>query len=322
MIGKLDEGTTMGFLTRRWIEDPGSLTEVYTEFFPKAYTEKQSWIDEIVEKAKLEMKNHSDDGTKFQLPEFDRYSKTLQAIKAGATGWKALEIIYNFETDRCKDPLAKFWVNMRNAQAVRNRFRFAKFLLRKAFIQQANNTGKGSPSNPLFLLSLAAGSAQAVLETVSEVREDSDLHVNVVLIDSDMSVRSMIRKRIKNLGLSGRVKFVVGSAFKFGEVIRDLPPPDIVEMLGLLDYLNNKLAVRLCRRIYKQIATGGNFLTCHIHPNPEQDFLRFVINWGHNPYMFYRTIDELKKIALDAGFETVQTHTEPHCIHSIAVCTK
>lgn len=312
----------MGLQSKYQVQKPDSLSEVYTEFFPETYADRQDWIDQIVEKAKLKMDHHGDDGTKFRLPEFDRYSKTLRDIKAGATGWRALEIIYNFETERSKDPLAKFWVNMRNAQAVRNRFRFAKFLLRRTFIEQARKTDKGSASNPLLLLSLAAGSAQAVLETVSEIRDDSDLHVNVVLIDSDTTVHSMIRKRIKNLGLTGRVQFVVGSAFKFSEVVRELPPPDIVEMLGLLDYLNDKLAARLCRNIYRNVSQGGSFLTCHIHPNPEQDFLRYVINWGHKPYMYYRTVNDLKRIVEDAGFQSIQMYTEPHGIHTIAVCIK
>lgn len=298
------------------------LASIPIEFFPEEYEGCQDWIDEISQRAKILMESHSGDGTKFQMPEFDQFSQMLSNIKSGATGWKALEIIYNFKIDECNDPLARFWVNMRNAQAVRNRFQYAKVLLQRVLEQRMLATGKGSADRPLCLLSLAAGSAQAVLETVAYMRNERDIHVRITLIDNDASVRSKIKHRIQQLGVGDCVRFIEGSAFKFRTLMKEESSPDVVEMLGLLDYLNDKFANRLCRGIYQSLDDGGYFLTCHIHPNPEQDFLRYVINWGHNPYMHYRSKEELERIVNDAGFTRTQTYTEPHKIHTIAVGIK
>jgi hypothetical protein len=62
----------------------------------------------------------------------------------------------------------------------------------------------------------------------------------------------------------------------------------------------------------------GFFLTCHIHPNMESYFLRYVINWD----MLYRTKHQLEDLLVEGGFLSAELHTEPHLIHSVAVAQK
>lgn len=256
-------------------------------------------------------------GSSFVTPEFDGSSEILADIKAGARSWRALDIIYNFKNGI--DEHANYWVNMLNAQAVRNRLLQSKILLKQALLLREKNTGRGTESNPLYLVSLAAGSAQGVLEIVAELRQEQTF-VDVLLIDDDYEVSNLIERRVKSLELSSCVEFVAKKALKFQHLCKQ--PPDVIEMLGLLDYLPRKLAVRHCTRIFETLDRGGYFLTCHIHENLEMDFLQYVINWGHKPYMYYRSKEELRKIVSDAGFRKPILFTEPHQIHSIAVGQK
>ncbi len=112
-----------------------------------------------------------------------------------------------------------------------------------------------------------------------------------------------------------------GEVLVFDHVIRKSGidfKPDIVEMCGLLDYLDTALAVRLVKKIFRQLHDEGFFLTCHIHPNHEAYFLNHVVNW----WMLYRTPAELKNIVVEGGFMKVELHSEPHGIHSVAVAQK
>jgi len=93
--------------------------------------------------------------------------------------------------------------------------------------------------------------------------------------------------------------------------------PDIVEMIGLLDYLRNQKAVSLFKAIKASLPSYGRFYTCNILPNPERIFLEQVIDWK----MTYRTATELRQLLLDAGFEETRARiiVEPMRIHAIAI---
>ena len=290
------------------------------EFNPQPYAAKQAIIDSMAEEAMLQMQKCGD-GTMFTMPSFDADSKVLSDIKAGATSWRALEIIYNFDPEGTDDQLAHFWIGMRNAQAVRNRSRMAKVLLKDCLMRRATETSKGTRANPLQMLSLACGSAQVVIEALAELRDNHDLYTQVMLIDYDPEAEDYIKRYAHEMGLDTSVHFVCANVMQFlGRV--GGKEFDVVEMMGFLDYLEHKYAVWLSKKIHDALEPGGLYLTCHIHPNPEQDFLRYVINWGNKPYMFYRSTDELSDIVVKGGFPRHQIYTEPHKIHSIAIGRK
>lgn len=94
--------------------------------------------------------------------------------------------------------------------------------------------------------------------------------------------------------------------------------PDIIEMMGLTDYLKDKLAIALIKKIRRYLANGGTFITCHVHPNGESYFLKHIVNWK----MIYRTLDAFENIIIDGGFIGSRFVTEPHNIHSIAIAKK
>jgi len=56
--------------------------------------------------------------------------------------------------------------------------------------------------------------------------------------------------------------------------------PNIVEMIGFMDYRPLKQAIALVKRIYNILPNGGKFLTANMIPNPEQYFMKWVINWS------------------------------------------
>ena len=243
---------------------------------------------------------------------FDGLSESGRKIKEGAARWPALDVIYNFAGGQGRSALARwvdaFWLNMRNAQAVRNRLRLVNHLLRQAVLEREKKCVK--------ILSLASGTAQGIIELVAWCKLRG-VRVEVLLIDKDPTALANAKGLAERHGVSDCLTTTEGDVFRLKRLAHGFNP-DIIEMLGFTDYLKDKFALGLFREIHKKLSVGGLFYTCHIHPNAEARFLRQVVNWG----MLYRSREELENLMCDGGFIEPQLHTEPHGIHSIAVGEK
>lgn len=245
---------------------------------------------------------------------FDGLSINGQRIRIGHARWPAMFTVYNYRNPEGLTPLHRladgFWLGMRNAQAVRNRLKIVKRELHAAIEQMANR------GHPIKILSLAAGTAQGVIEEVALCKRRG-IPIEVLLIDQDKGALREADTIARNLGVSDIVATRLGNVLAFEQKTEDFSP-DIVEMCGLMDYVNDENAVSLVRRIHAKLPEGGFFLTCHIHPNPEALFLKVVIDWK----MIYRSIEAFTLILRKGCFAQWHIITEPHGIHSVAVLRK
>lgn len=236
-------------------------------------------------------------------------------VRDGAARWPALHAIYNFKrgegatvVDRGIDT---WWMNIRNAQAVRNRLKIAKRELIAAITHHA--TKKDS----VLILSLAAGTAQGVIEAIAQCRR-TGIDVRALLLDQDETALKYARKLAESYGVSDYIEVKKANVMHFEQHLAE--KPDIVEMMGLIDYFGDKAVQILFQKIWRAMKPGGHFFTCHIHPNGEAYFMRHVINWDHN--MRYRSRDELHELLVAGKFLSPQLLTEPHGIHTIAIAQK
>jgi len=203
---------------------------------------------------------------------------------------------------------------MRNAQAVRNRFKIVKQEILRC-LASLHREGK-----PLRLLSLASGSAQGVMEAVAEFQRAYQVDVSLLLMDIDEEAREYVQFYAKENGLHD-LQYRCGNVLRFRGLIGEFRPT-IIEMLGFLDYLEDPTAIFLIKEINRSLVDGGYFLTCHIHDNAERSFLETVISWGKKPRMLYRTCDQLKGLVWSGGFMVTKLITEPHRIHTVLVAQK
>ena len=244
---------------------------------------------------------------------FDGLSLPCREIKEGAGSWYALDIIYNFEFGQqngIRGKVSDYWIGMINAQAVRNRRKLAKRELDKA-VREVAQENKG-----IRLLSIASGSAQSVIEVIAKLK---DIDIKVILLDLDPLAIDYSRGLARNYGVEDKITFIKESASNLEGVIKGVRP-HIIEMIGFLDYRPHRKAVRLVEEIYKLLLPGGKFLTANTCPNPEQHFLKWVINWQ----MIYRKPEELGRILVEGGFapENCQIIYEPHKVQCVAICQK
>lgn len=250
--------------------------------------------------------------TNFNL--VDGISINSRRVKDGSARWPALDACYNFVAGEGKTWIARtmddFWMHVRNAQAVRNRLKIAKTELHTAI------RALHRPGETVRILSLAAGTAQGVIEVMREcmLRE---ITVQALLVDLDPTALRHARDLANRAGVGENLETREGDVLFFNRVLNGFEP-DIIEMMGLTDYLKDKIAVALFKKIRRHLKNGGYFLTCHVHPNGETFFLRHVVNWD----MIYRKLDEFEGILVDSGFLRTRFEAEPHGIHSVAIAQK
>lgn len=254
---------------------------------------------------------------------FDGLCRPLRAIKEGAASWRALDLIYNyFEKYRDFHPvyypnglwwwerlIADFWIGMMNAQAVRNRKKYVVGELSRLIRKVAEN------SDEVRIFSVASGSAEAVFDGIIQ---SGIANVKVVLLDLDETAIEYSRKLAGEKGItSSIITTICGNTTNVGKIIEEFNP-QIIEMVGFLDYRPDSKAVKLFQKIYNPLMIGGYFITANICPNPERRFLQWIINW----MMFYRKKEALKDILKEGGFRKHNVELEPQGIHAIAIAQK
>jgi SAM-dependent methyltransferase len=246
----------------------------------------------------------------------DGISINSRRVKEGAAKWPALDACYNFTVGEGSNALVRgidlFWMRVRNAQAVRNRLKIVKRELSGAIMHMSRTTD----GEPVRILSLAAGTAQGVVEVMADMRA-AGYKTHATLIDRDRTALRYARELARRYDLEDSIEIIEGDVVMFDRVTRGFEP-HIVEMCGLMDYLRTSLAEKLVRKIRAALAPSGIFLTCHVHPNAETYFLRHVVDWD----MLYRTRGEFQDILIKGNFLDPRLTPEPHGIHSVAYCTK
>lgn len=242
---------------------------------------------------------------------FDAFSINAHRMKDGATRWPSLDTCYNFACGEGATVLHRvldnWWMRIRNAQAVRNRLSVAKTELRGAVLAAAQ------PDRPVRILSLAAGTAQGVIQIAAKCNA-LGIATEIVLVDHDRSALKYARE----LALANDVEIVTieGNVLFFTRFIGSFQA-DIVEMIGFLDYLRDGLAIALLKKVRLHLRDGGQLLCAHIHYNGEALFLKHVVDWDNG--MLYRSRDALENLLISAGFIAPRFVTEPHGIHTVSV---
>lgn len=274
----------------------------------------------------------------------DRFSAFNHQAKIGAMGWRALKLFYNYESEvlpklngNLEDVLTRYWIGgMENRQAVTNRKKIVVKMLVDFFRKFSNEP-------MIHLISIASGSAQAVLDAIVE---SGQRNIRTVLIDLDITALEESKREIEKLGYKAvlipslrekgamdrirnelcdpdntTIKFVLilGSTDLL-EKISSFFRPHGVEMVGFTDYRQDHKAMKLFARIRENIVDGGQFFTCNIIPNWESPFLSWVLLWR----MIYRSVDQFSALVVGGKFEPqkIKIFVEPLSIHAVAVATK
>jgi len=228
--------------------------------------------------------------------------------KVEAASSKVLSVFYNFNYKEGYyryngHDFSSFWISrMNNSRGVTNR----KLIIIESLVAILKKTEK----NEINFVSLASGSAEAVLEAIAQVPEKN---IRVTLIDSDPRAIEEAKRSVKAAGLMDKFTFLENNILM---AIRKLHDVDVIEMAGFCDYLSDDKLAKFFQMIKGSLAPNGYFVTCNIMPNPEKIFLDWVLLWP----MYYRSSLRFQYILKEAGFTCPQMIVEPLEVHVVAVC--
>jgi extracellular factor (EF) 3-hydroxypalmitic acid methyl ester biosynthesis protein len=98
----------------------------------------------------------------------------------------------------------------------------------------------------------------------------------------------------------------------FTEILRGtgtlgaLPPQDLIYSVGLIDYLADRRAQALVRRLYETLAHGGTLIIGNMNQTPLSNLwpMEFITDWS----LYYR--NEAEMLAWTEGLEPAMAWTE------------
>lgn len=251
---------------------------------------------------------------------FGNTNNDTKVVFSNIATHKALEVMYTWPLRKKEGKTSwidNFWEKfLSNALAVRNRLVLTKKELTQAINKIKQQKGK------INLLSLGSGSARAVIEVIAEMNNNYDLPFKIKLIDLSRDAinfsRELVLKHQLNSELIDYHRDYAQNLEKYYQ--NDKFTPDIVEMVGLLDYYPEIPAIDLVSKVHKVLSPGGWLITCNISCNFEAPFVTKGINWK----LIYRTPEELIEILTKGGFSDsdIKLIYEPMKIHLLAICQK
>lgn len=238
------------------------------------------------------------------------HSKLMQRFCEKVCNSEALDIAYNvlgtfslngtptYPKVHRPDILAKFHLRFPNAQGVRNRYK----LVEKIYTE----FGGGRT------LSIACGSAQSLIDAAKEIS-----NVSLVLSDASQDALSIAEYRAKEAHIDNKVSFIQESFWKLPKLI-DGQKFDVVEMCGILDYLNDKHAVKLLNFALDSLRQCGCLIVSNMAKTGQATILTRMYNWE----IIYRSPNDFSKLIKEAGGKDIKIYLEPWKIYYVAKVIK
>ena len=249
---------------------------------------------------------------------FVNFSEDAKVAFRWAKTYKALEMMYTFPKRRAKGQISIadiFWQTfLSNARAVRNRLKLVEQILSSLIIERSERT------NSVQILSIGSGSGRSIFEAIAAL--SAQVPFKATLLDNSQSAlrfSQRLSKKIINDGQQNNFKWLCTKTEGLSDALAGFSS-DIVEMVGLLDYFNDRNARDLFRLIYKHLSSGGWFMVSNVMPNIERPFVDRVVGWP----LIYRQPDQLKDLLIKSGFnkDQIKLFIEPLKIYVVALCQK
>lgn len=225
-----------------------------------------------------------------------------------AGDFQIIEWIYDYKSD--SPGRGRLWDELFHAQAapqaVRNRKDF--------FVDIYTSLCQRTPSTR-SVLDIASGPCREVTDAVDQAG-DLAKGTHFHCVDIEPKAIAYAQDRVHTLK-------EISFQWEIANVIRIRPSRryDLVWSAGLFDYLNDRLATFLLRRMWDWTKVGGTCVIGNFHAsNPSRNYMEWCGDWC----LIHRTDDDMRRLCHDAGIPSGQmkiTH-EPLGVCVFAVLTK
>jgi len=201
----------------------------------------------------------------------------------------------------------EFYHRQAAPQAVRNR----KDFFRKIFCEHHKRHPDG-----FSVLNIASGPCRDVAEAVHDLNGGAK-DISIHCVDNDKNAIAYAKELVGNTSSKVTIQWEVANAFKLHTDCKY----DLVWSAGLFDYLDERYAVALIKRMWKWTKDGGTLIFGNFHPcNTSRNYMEWCGNW----HLIHRTESDLLALCEKAGIaqEYVCIDKEPLGVNLFCVAVK
>jgi len=217
-----------------------------------------------------------------------------------------------------------FWHHIvSQPKAIRNRVKIIASILkdeirRLVLVEKKRFDTVSVNNNPIQVLTIAGGSARSIVYALHSLVRQQGLNLKVVNVDKDISALRCGEVLVSQYGLSDYFEWIEGNANNLGELVKDRKF-DIIEVVGLIDYLSEERAMKLLNSLKTFLKPDGLFVAANVTHNSEVPFV-YKTGW---PRMFYRSPSDFYGLLQKTGFVLRgPILLDPLKVHLIARATK
>ena len=212
-----------------------------------------------------------------------------------------------------------FWHHVvAQPKALRNRLKIVRQILKTEATRLIRERRHRGSSEPIRILSIAGGSSRSIIQTVVDLKMDGlDYPVEVVVVDKDQSALDIGEQIARQAAVGTHFQWVCAAAWDIKDV-STWKTFDLIEIVGLMDYLSEVRAVKLIKGAQEVLNDGGAVVAANVIPNPE---MRFVHKTGW-PRMVYRSPSAFRALFDACGFAKTEITVDPLKVHCVAIARK
>ena len=280
---------------------------------PAQYAELNNWFREVMAMAR------SNENGKEQLEALweacgDAFSvRTLQGFVVrkphGYHGdFEIIDWIYTQKTaDNGKGKLFDLMFhNYEASRAVRNR--------KDYFINKCLEMAKDHKRR-LDILDIGCGPCRDILEMYKASGNGTNIYFHCV--DHEPEAIKYANKLLANTDFQKNIELDCANVFR----LKTAKKYDLIWSAGLFDYLDDRIAALLLKKIWRYLKDDGQIIFGNFAPeNPTRNGMELVVKW----YLIHRTADELVKLVRLSGvpFAEVEVESEPLGVNLFCVIKK
>ena len=170
--------------------------------------------------------------------------------------------------------------------------------------------------SPVAMIGVGTGPGLHVQEAICRSNLDPT-RVQAFLIDRDSDAFEYGRQCARDRGIENCISYVQGDAREIRRILPNISP-QVVKIVGLLEYLTDEQVLDLFRALREVMAPGARILTHGmVDRYNTAPFNSRTFGLNH----VYRRGSHVERLLRTAGFRDIETHEEPMRIYPILIGT-
>ena len=215
-------------------------------------------------------------------------------------GWRSMVLSYHGRPTQVADKILIGAGTM--AMALRNRKRLGGRLLARLIDE--------SDEEPVHVLCLGAGPGHVITDAMAQAKKRSV----ATLVDLNSDAFEHGRQLARDKGVADRVRFIEGDVREVRQMLAH--PPDVVEMLGICEYLSDEQISDIAAALAEVMPPGAPIVFNSLSKAHKADrFFRRVFGL----HMNHRSPEHLQRLMGAAGFGDFVSLPEPLGVYHVLV---